>query len=150
RVAQPPGATARRADTKDGMIDWAGKLVVALALAALVGCGSGEPKTEKPAPSPAPDTGASTAKARPAESDPQLEPITIKGRDRRIPEAADLGQREPGNVSFEFHAAPLSDVVCPLFKSQVGVVIDYSGPKKLLDLRLVNVPWRDALQMICQ
>jgi hypothetical protein len=79
-----------------------------------------------------------------------LEPITIKKGDKRIPEAAYLGKPDPGNVSFDFKNADLAKMVIPLFGKQAGVILEYGGPPKKLDLRLVNVPWRDALLMICQ
>lgn len=112
------------------------------------GCGSSDSKDDasgrvEKAPEPAkPD-------AKPRDSE-QLEPITIKKGDRHMTEAAYPDKPDPGNVSIDFRNADLQKVALPLFSKQADVTVEYGGPPKNLSLRLLNVPWRDALLEICR
>lgn len=128
-----------------------GALLAVLALPLVAsGCGSSEPKDDgviKPAPAKAADD---KPIAKPAEPE-QLESITIKKGDKKNPEAAYLDKPDPGNVSIDFKNVDLARVALPLFSKQSGVIVEYGGPpKNVSSLRLVNAPWRDALDYICR
>ena len=145
-----------RTTTSSVAAAWFSGLVATLLCAPLLtGCSS-TPKGSEGAPAGQSEAGASptpaaSGPAAPASAPQEDSVVVIRKGEKRSPEAAFLGEPHPGNVSIDLKNASLSDIVLPLFSRQAGIVIEYGGPPRKVDrLRLNDVPWRDALGILCR
>lgn len=121
-------------------------------LVALAGCGDPQPRSGEPRAAGATEAASASSPSgasAPREKGDEPVTVTIRKGDRKIPEAT-YSRYDAGNVSFELKNADLEKMVLPLFSKQSGIAVEYNGPaRKVPSLRLDNVPWRDALGILC-